>query len=165
MFRFANAWLNCFCVTSQDFFSLVSKVRNIPVFTRGGIRVQRPERALNLSHKLWWRWKKKSSYSVRGRGDGSLTHKHASKIRQRGWEKQLFLIGKKRPRRPWLIKHSISMIYAVFSSNILLFVALEFNICLSLPWIFPFTPLSIFIKSSQLQNKNGSLLQVYFSNF
>ena len=43
--------------------------------------------------------------------------------------------------------------------------ALEFNICLSLAWIFQFTPLSIFIKSSRLLNKNGSILQVYFSNF
>ena len=43
--------------------------------------------------------------------------------------------------------------------------ALEFNICLTLSWIFPFTPSSIFIKSSRLLSKNASLLQVYFSNF
>ena len=43
--------------------------------------------------------------------------------------------------------------------------ALEFNICLTLAWIFPFTPLSIFIKSSQLLNKNGSILQITLAIF
>ena len=43
--------------------------------------------------------------------------------------------------------------------------ALELYICLTLSWIFPFTPSLIFIKSSWLLIKNGSLLQVYFSNF
>ena len=44
-------------------------------------------------------------------------------------------------------------------------IALEINICLTLAWIFPFTPLSIFIKSSRFLNKIRSLLQVYYSNF
>ena len=46
-----------------------------------------------------------------------------------------------------------------------IYLALEFNVCLTLAWIFPFTPSSIFIKLSRLLNKIGSLLQVYFMNF
>ena len=41
-------------------------------------------------------------------------------------------------------------------------LALEFNICLTVAYFFQFTPSSIFINSSQLLNKIGSLLQVYF---
>ena len=47
--------LNCFCVC--DFF--LSVQGQIPVFTGGGIRVQRPERALNLSSEKLGRWRKK----------------------------------------------------------------------------------------------------------
>ena len=76
--------LNCFCVC--DFF--LSVQGQIPVFTGGGIRVQRPERALNLSSEKLGRWRKKKgfifSWSCTGGRDGSLAHKHASKIRQRG---------------------------------------------------------------------------------
>ena len=43
--------------------------------------------------------------------------------------------------------------------------ALEFHICLTLSFRFPFTPWSIFIKSSPLANNNDSLLQVYHMNF
>ena len=43
--------------------------------------------------------------------------------------------------------------------------ALKFTICLTLASIFQFTPSTIFIKSSRLPNKIGSLLQVYFMNF
>ena len=60
----------------------------------------------------------------------------------------------------WLSRYCLEV--HIWFSPIL---ALEFNICLTLAWIFPFTPSSIFIKSSRLLNKNGSILQVYFINF
>ena len=60
----------------------------------------------------------------------------------------------------WLSRYCLEV--HIWFSPIL---ALEFNICLTLAWIFPFTPSSIFINSSRLLNKKGSLLQVYFSNF
>ena len=44
-------------------------------------------------------------------------------------------------------------------------VALKFILCLTLSFRFRFTPSSIFIKSSRLLNKIGSLLQIYYENF
>ena len=83
--------LNCFCVC--DFF--LSVQGQIPVFTGGGIRVQRPERALNLSSEKLGRWRKKKgfifSWSCTGGAGMEAQLINMPQKFDKGGEKQLFL--------------------------------------------------------------------------